>query len=125
MPRTEFKRSVIVARIKASMRNGTPYCNKCGLPCTRFQIDHIRADGLLGDNSVENSQLLCIPCHKEKTIEDVGRITKAKHVEAKHLGAKIAPKRKIESRGFRLGESTLRRLQSEKLPIPSRRNLYE
>lgn len=50
-----------------------PHCESCGaftLYPHGFQIDHkIRlADG--GDETIENSQLLCIECHADKTAKE-------------------------------------------------------
>ena len=118
MARRNFSKSVIVARIKAATVNGNVYCDLCGLPCTKFEIDHIRADGLLGEPTFENSRLLCVPCHKEKTKEDVAAISKAKRVEARHLGA-VKSKVKIQSRGFQKKE------KKEKISLPPRRSMFE
>lgn len=118
MSRRNFPKSVMVARIKAATVNGVVYCDLCKLPCTKFQIDHIRADGLLGEPTFENSRLLCIPCHAEKTKEDVKAISKAKRIEAKHLGA-VQPKGKIKSRGFAKKE------KKEKIPLPPRKEMFE
>lgn len=117
MARRNFSKSVMVQRIKAATKDGRVYCENCGLPCAKWQIDHIRADGLLGEPTLENSRLLCLPCHAEKTRDDVARIAKAKRVEAKHLGVKI-PKQKIKSRGFPKKE------KAEKIPLPPRRGMF-
>lgn len=118
MARRNFPKSVIVQRIKACTKDLRVYCEGCGLPCSKWQIDHIRADGLLGEPTYENSRLLCIPCHSAKTKDDVSRISKAKRVEAKHLGA-VQPKQKIQSRGFQ------KREKPEKIPLPPRRGMFE
>lgn len=118
MARRNFTKSIIVARIKAATKDGVVYCDGCGLMVKGgFEIDHIRADGLLGDPTFENSRLLCLPCHKEKTKDDVARIAKAKRVEARHLGA-VRPKGKIQSRGFAKKE------RKEKIPLPPRRLMF-
>ena len=118
MARRNFTKAIIVARIKAATKDGVTYCDGCGLPCRKWEIDHIRADALLGDPTFENSRLLCLPCHGEKTKDDVKRISKAKRVEAKHLGA-VQPKGKIQSRGFPKKE------RKEKIPLPPRRSIFE
>lgn len=119
MARRNFTKAIIVARIKASTRDNVVYCDGCGLPVKgKFEIDHIRADGLLGEPTFENSRLLCIPCHKDKTKDDVARIAKAKRVEARHLGA-VRPKGKIQSRGF------VKKERKEKIPLPPRRGMFE
>ena len=118
MARRNFTKAVMVQRIKAATVNGQVFCEGCGALCSKFQIDHIRADGLLGEPTFENSRLLCIPCHAEKTKDDVARIAKAKRVEAKHLGA-VVPKQKIQSRGFQKQE------KKEKIPLPPKRQMFE
>ena len=118
MTRRNFTKAIIVARIKASTRDGVVYCDLCGLPCRKWEIDHIRADGLLGEPTFDNSRLLCVPCHKDKTASDVKAISKAKRVEAKHIGA-VLPKAKIKSRGFQKKE------RKEKISLPPRRMMYE
>ncbi len=118
MARRNFTKAVMVQRIKAATVNGQVFCESCGALCVKFEIDHIRPDGLLGEPTFENSRLLCVPCHAEKTKDDVARIAKAKRVEAKHLGAKI-PKQKIQSRGFP------KREKKEKVSLPPRRGMFE
>jgi len=124
MTRRNFTKAVIVQRIKAATRDGVVYCDGCGLPCRKWEIDHIKADAMHVDEdkdksaTFENSRLLCIPCHKEKTKDDVKIIAKSKRVEAKHLGVK-ASKQKIASRGFQKKE------RKEKIPLPPRRGMFE
>lgn len=101
MARKEFSKSVKVACVKRATVDGKLFCEGCGgLITGRFEIDHIRADGLLGEPTLENARVLCSPCHKEKTADDVARISKAKRVEARHLGIRKSangfPKREKE-----------------------------
>lgn len=75
MARREFPAKVkgIVA-LRAGGR-----CEGCGIKL-RFgegHYDHKQADGLGGEPTVENCQLLCVPCHKVKTDEDVRIMRKA------------------------------------------------
>lgn len=118
MARRNFSKSVMVARIKAATVDGKIFCEECGVMCKRFQIDHVIPDGLTGEPTFENSRLLCLECHGEKTKKDVKSIAKAKRVEAKHLGVK-QPKQTIKSRGFPKKE------KKQQLPMPARRSLYE
>ena len=65
-------------------------CESCGTeiqPGDRVDFDHIIPDGLRKNNDVSNCQVLCRPCHIEKTKTDVTQIAKAKRVEKKHTGA--------------------------------------
>lgn len=70
--------------------------------CTRhlrpgdIRYDHRNPDGMTGEPTLENCQVLCRSCHDLKTFtRDIPAIAKAKRKEAYHLGAK--PK----GRGFR------------------------
>lgn len=101
MARREFPKAVKVAAVKRATHDGKLFCEGCGCLVTgRFEIDHIRADGLLGENTLENARVLCSPCHKEKTKSDVGAIAKAKRLEAAHLGVRK------NGRGFPRREKT-------------------
>lgn len=85
---------------KAYDRDGGK-CRECGcdVPETRAQYDHILPDALGGKPELANCQLLCGPCHKEKTAQDVGRIRKADRQRARHVGA-MKPKGTIKNAGF-------------------------
>ena len=97
--RREFPKSVKVAVIKRATRDGVTYCEGCGALAKRWQIDHIRPDGLLGDPTLENAQLLGECCYAPKNAADTTAIARAKRREAKHLGAKRSSGQ-IPSRGF-------------------------
>ena len=92
--RREFPKAIKVASIKANTRDNVTYCEGCGLPTKRFHFDHKNPDGLTGQPTLENCALLCLPCHDEKTKQDVADIAKAKRREAAHLGVRPAPKLK-------------------------------
>lgn len=96
--RREFPKAIKVASIKANTRDNVTYCEGCGLPAKRFHFDHRNPDGLTGQPTLENCQLLCEPCHAEKTKQDVANIAKAKRREASHLGVRSTPK--LQSAGF-------------------------
>ena len=113
MPRREFSKAVKVAVVKRAQKDGVIYCEECHLPTQHFEIDHCRPDALLGEPTLENAKLLCIGCHKEKTASDVASIAKAKRVEAKHLGVKTVPVKKIQSRGFVKSEKAAKRQPRE------------
>jgi hypothetical protein len=73
MNRREFTKPVAVEIVKRAIMPGSawPNCEECHASCKRFEIHHIRADGLEVDKSAKlaaaEGQLLCIPCHAEKT----------------------------------------------------------
>ena len=120
MARKEFSKAVKVACIKRATVDGQVYCEACGsLTKGRFEIDHVRADGLLGEPTIENAKLLCKPCHDEKTKADVKAIAKAKRCEALHLGAR--KKSSLRSRGFTQYEKPAK----APLKLPPRRAMFE
>lgn len=126
MPRKNFKRSVIVARFKhcggrceGILANGA----RCfaALKPGAYHCDHDDPDGLTGAPIFENARILCIPCHIEKTRDDVAAIAKAKRREAAHVGAWIPPKRTIAVRPF---PKRPRRLRIE-LAALTKRGVYQ
>lgn len=119
MARKEFSKAVKVACIKRATVDGKVFCEECGALAKRFEIDHIRADGLLGEPTLENAKLLCEPCHDEKTKADVKAIAKAKRCEALHLGVRKKPS--LIGRGFTKYEKPAKAA----LKLPPRRSLYE
>lgn len=85
--RREFSKSV---KRDAFLRaNG--YCEGegCGARLTvgKFAYDHRIPDGLGGEPTLENCQVLCAACHKEKTGKrDVSTIAKAKRIKDREIG---------------------------------------
>lgn len=65
----------------------------------KFAYDHIDPDGLMGEPSLENCQLLCSACHLDKTRQDVGDIARAKRREDAHHGIKRPST--LRGQGFR------------------------
>jgi 5-methylcytosine-specific restriction protein A len=104
MSRKEFPKAVKVAAIKRATRDGVIYCEECGGQAKAPEIDHVNADALTGQPTLENARVLCRACHKLKTADDVAKISKAKRREAAHLGVKKAPQKKIETAGFEKAE---------------------
>jgi 5-methylcytosine-specific restriction protein A len=97
MARFEFSRK---QRVEIRARaNG--HCEACGavLKAHEGQYDHRVAQGYGGENTVENGQLLCNVCHRDKTGKDKGITEKVKRVRDKASGA-WKPKRKMRSRPF-------------------------
>ena len=86
MARREFSRAVKVAVVKRATRNSVVYCEGCGLPAKKWQIDHIVADAHGGEPVIENAQLLCDVCYGVKNPQDTTIAAKLKRVEANHLG---------------------------------------
>jgi hypothetical protein len=106
---------------------GTLYGLEEGIRCSislakGVQFDHVIADAIGGDNSLDNCAAICPRCHLEKTRKnDVPKAAKVKRVSDKALGIK-APKQKIASAGFPRRERE--RPTSTKLPLPPAR-LYQ
>lgn len=122
MTRREFSKAVKVAAIKRATKDGNVYCEECGALAKRFEVDHVRADGLLGSNLLDNARILCRICHLAKTKDDVARIAKAKRVEAKSLGVRKRPT--LKSRGFEKFEKE-RTVDKSVLPPLPRRKLFD
>lgn len=100
--RVEFSKKV---RAEAFARaNGC--CKKCQarLKAGEGEYDHIVAFWLTQDSSLENCQVLCVPCHRgvgAKTADDQKMISKVKRIKAKHDGTWVRKGPKIQSRGFK------------------------
>jgi 5-methylcytosine-specific restriction protein A len=82
--RIEFSNKVKRDALKRA--NGK--CQGCpaSLSLNKYHYDHRIPDQMGGDASLDNCQVLCFACHKEKTRRDAADIAKAKRRERKHLG---------------------------------------
>lgn len=98
MSRREFPRAVKVAVIRRATKDGLTYCEKCGEVVTKWQIDHVRADGLLGEPTLKNAQLLGECCYGPKNAEDTAQIALAKRREAYAFGLERPGKKKLRAR---------------------------
>ena len=103
MTRREFPKSIRVSVIKRATKDSIVYCEACKGLAKRFQIDHVRPDGLLGEPTLQNAMLICEACWAVKNPKDTTSIAKAKRREAKHVGA-VKPKGQIKSAGFAKAE---------------------
>jgi hypothetical protein len=66
-------------------------CAPLSLGC--FHFDHIDNVWTSRNNSLENCQVLCTQCHKEKTKRDVAQIAKTKRIINKRMGFKASSSR--------------------------------
>jgi 5-methylcytosine-specific restriction endonuclease McrA len=119
MARKEFTRAIKVAVIKRATVDGKTFCEECGALAKRWEIDHVRPDGLLGEATIENAKLLCTPCHDEKTKGDVKQIAQAKRREAIYLGVRKKPS--LRGSGFQKSP----KIEKQPLKLPPRRSIYE
>lgn len=83
--RLEFPRKVQAA----AFDRAAGHCEKCGgkLFTGKFAYDHVLPDVLGGEPTLANCEVLCEPCHKAKTADDVRRVRKADRQRDKHIGA--------------------------------------
>jgi 5-methylcytosine-specific restriction protein A len=54
----------------------------------KWEVEHVRPLGLLGEDEAHNMAPAHVACHAEKTKIDVPAIAKAKRMKARHLGIK-------------------------------------
>lgn len=109
--RREFSQAVRKLAFARCCRNGTkpgiPQCENCGnvLRSGNIEYEHLDADGLGGEPTLENCGVWCaVPCSKKKTFtEDNPRMSKADRVLKKNFGLG-RQKQKIQSAGFRKAE---------------------
>ena len=117
MSRTEFSKKV---RRDAFVR-AAGHCEGAGCGCKlttgKFQYDHRIPDWMGGEPILSNCQVLCDPCHKEKTRQDAADRAKAQRREDKHRGIWTAPRRQIQSAPF--PKAPPQRRASTKLSKPS------
>lgn len=124
MSRRDFPRKVKAAAIARAAGR----CDKCKavLKTGEGEVDHILPDILGGEPILANAQVLCTPCHAEKTAEDIRRTRKADRARDKASGA-IRPAGKIKSAPFSRSEKAAAREARAvtKLPMPERRGMFE
>lgn len=106
--RREFSRAVRIEIVKRATKNGVVYCEGCGLPAKRWEVDHTDPDAMQVDKSrpltAADGKVLCEGspecCHDIKTARDHAAIAKAKRNEAKALRVATKPAKPIKSAGF-------------------------
>ena len=93
MTRKEFPSRVKFAAYERCQKNGKPHCELCGLRILGVcEYDHIKPDGLGGEPTLENLQVLCGSCHRLKT-HTQDRPVMAKADRQKKAAAGIRSKR--------------------------------
>lgn len=101
------------AKVKVeSFRRANGRCEECGcfLKPGKFAYDHIIADGLTGEPTLENCRALCFGCHSDKTKTDMKLIAKARRRERRQAG--IRKPRTIL--GWKLFDGSVRRVARER-----------
>jgi len=103
MSRREFSRKI--RREAIARANGHCENKICGavLKTGEAEVDHILPCELGGEPTLANAQVICKPCHKAKTGNDVRRIRKSDRSRDKNSGA-IRPKQTIRSAPFARSE---------------------
>jgi len=101
--RQEFPAAVKRAAFRRCCRDGTPYCEGCGIELVsgNIEYEHVIPDGLSGEPTLENCKVFCRKsCARTKTdTQDNPRMAKADRVLRKAFG--LQPKRgRLQSRGF-------------------------
>lgn len=89
-PETKRKKFSSKQRLECFVKHGA-LCYLCETkikPGEEWQIEHILPVALGGSNEDENLRPVHVHCHKPKTKDDVGKISKANRLRAKHFGAK-------------------------------------
>lgn len=122
MTRKNFPQAVKVACIRRATRDNVIYCEGCGLPTRRFQIDHVDPDGLTGQPILSNARLLCDACHGVKTKKDVGDIARAKRQEARSLG--LRKPSTLKGRGFPMSDKQAAKAAKPAREMPPRRPMF-
>ena len=95
--RTEFSR-----KIKAAVHlraNGRCESDGCGAKLKKGEgeVDHVQADALGGEATLDNARLLCRVCHAAKSANDVRAVRKADRARDRQSGA-LKSKRPLRSR---------------------------
>lgn len=98
--RKEFSKAVKWKAYNRCLIDGKPHCEICGFPIIGLpEFDHRKADGLGGEPTLENCQVACGKCHRQKTIEH-DRPVMAKADRQKKSAANIKRKYKWPKRRF-------------------------
>lgn len=81
--RREFPPKVMVAAFERAKN----HCEGCGarLVVGKFQYDHVIADALGGEPTLENCAVLCSACHAPKSAVDTTKAAKAKRIRRKQV----------------------------------------
>lgn len=100
--RTEFPLAVKKARFRGCCKNGIPHCEKCGKAIRPGHLiyEHLKADGLGGEPTLENCRVYCSGCADKKTVEHDNPIMVKADAQLKSAFGIKSDRVKIQSRGF-------------------------
>lgn len=82
------ERREFTAKVKvAAFERAKGHCEKCTarLMVGNIQYDHVIADALGGEPTLENCAVLCVSCHGAKTPGDTTAAAKVKRIRAKQV----------------------------------------
>lgn len=115
MARKEFTRKIMSAAITRAAGK----CEKCSavLKPREAEVDHILPDILGGEPILANAQVLCKPCHKDKTADDIRRTRKADRQHDKASGA-------IRPAGNLKGPQFAKKERAPKFDLTTRRQMF-
>jgi 5-methylcytosine-specific restriction endonuclease McrA len=84
------RKSISTARRERIFDAAGGLCHICGgkISGKAWDVEHIRALGLLGEDDDANMAPAHKACHAPKTKDDTARIAKAKRQRARHIGIK-------------------------------------
>ena len=98
-------------------------CHICGgaiQPGDKWEIEHVIALSMGGDDEPGNTRPAHAKCHRAKTDADLAAVAKAKRREIARHGAKQPPKVKMRSKSFPKAD----RPERNKIGVPPRRGFY-
>lgn len=107
------RRNFPAAVKRAALERAAGKCEECKAPLVdgQYDYDHVLADGICGEPSLDNCAVICKGCHGYKTRKhDIPAIARAKRLRLKHEG-KWRPSRRPMPGGR---DSDLKRAMSRK-----------
>lgn len=94
MTRRRFSAKALLEKLIEHKGN----CAVCGFKTggsAGLEWDHVIPLEMGGDDTLENLQPLCRPCHRAKTRQDAGHTAKAKRMQQREAGISRQPKKTI------------------------------
>lgn len=104
--RTEFpakvRKAAFIRCCQEGTKPGIPQCETCGaeLKAGNIRYEHVQADGLGGEPTLENCKVHCRNCASDKDKIDNAIMAKADAQLKRAFGLRPIAKRKLRSKGF-------------------------